>query len=163
MSCASADETRVRLVNILGESFHCALDLKKILVEERQALEQSDTVSLNSAASSKLTLVNKIADLNQARGTVSAEAGFGSDPDNIDALAEWCDKDSALTDAWQGLQDIATECDRMNRTNGAIIYLRRQQIMDGLSVLRGDENGSSTYAPTGSASRPVSSRAITEA
>ncbi len=163
MSCASPDDTRIRIVKILGDSVRCVHDLKDILVEEREALEQRDTESLNTAASSKLALVSKMAELNKNRGEVSEQAGFGNDPDNIDALADWCDDDLEITSAWQQLQVIASECDQINRTNGAIIHLRRRQVLDGLSVLRGEQNNDSTYAPAGSATSSAAGRTIVEA
>ncbi len=163
MSCTSAEDTRSRITKVLDDSVSCALDLKVILNEERQALEDRDTEALNTAATTKLALVSKFAKLNQSRGVVSEKAGFGNDPDDLDALAAWCDDDLTITSTWQQLQEIASECDVINRTNGAIIHLRRQQILDGLSVLRGGENETSTYAPAGAAEHGVSGRAITEA
>lgn len=163
MTCDSPEETRVQIANILGESVRCALDLKEILVEERKALQDRDTMSLSTAANSKLALVREIANLNQTRDKVSAQAGFGNSPDYMEDLADWCDDDLLVTNLWQNLQSIASECDLMNKTNGAIIHLRHQQTLNGLSVLRGSENDAGTYAPAGSATHNLPARTITEA
>lgn len=163
MKCDSPEETRVRITSILGECVRCALDLKEILVEERKALQDRDTKSLNTAANSKLALVREITDLNQTRDKVSAQAGFGNSPENMEDLTDWCDDDRVVTKLWQKLQRIAIECYLMNRTNGAIIHLRHQQTLNGLSVLRGSENDAGTYAPAGSATNNFTARTIVEA
>lgn len=163
MSCISPEDTRARITKVLDDSVSCALDLKVILDDERKALEERDTVALDTAATSKLALVSKFAELNQSRGVVSEKAGFGNDPNDLDALAAWCDDNLTITSAWQKLQKIASECDLINRTNGAIIHLRRQQILDGLSVLRGVDDDVNTYAPAGSSGHGFSGREIIEA
>ena len=163
MSNASPADTRHRIVEILGESVRCALGLKETLVEEREALERRDTLSLNSAAISKTTLISKLATLNQARGEVSERAGFGIGTEKMEALAEWCDDDLLVSNCWQHFREIAGECDALNKTNGAIIHVRRQHVLDGLSLLRGKSRDSSTYTSTGSATNGVAGRSLTEA
>jgi flagellar biosynthesis/type III secretory pathway chaperone len=163
MNNGSPDDTRYRIVEILSESVRCALGLKETLTDEREALERRDTVSLNTAAASKATLIRQLAKLNETRGEISEQAGFGSSTANMEALAEWCDDDLLVTNCWQHFREIAGECDLLNKTNGAIIHLRRQQILEGLSVLRGDQRDANTYAPAGSATNGMAGRALTEA
>ncbi len=163
MNSRSPDDTRDRIVEILSESVRCALGLKETLAEEREALERRDTVSLNSAAVSKTALIRQLAKLNEARSEVSEQAGFGSSTGKMAALADWCDDDSLVTNCWQHFREIASECDLLNKTNGAIIHLRRQQILEGLSVLRGDQRDANTYAPAGTATNGMAGRALTEA
>ena len=81
----------------------------------------------------------------------------------MDDLAEWCDDDLLVTNCWQHFRDIAGECDALNKTNGAIIHLRRQQVLDGLSILRGNPNETITYSPTGSGTTAMAGRPLTEA
>ena len=163
MSSASADDTRHRIVKILDDSVRCARGLKETLVEEREALERRDSVSLNTAAITKTKLISKLAKLNQARGEVSELAGFGSGTEKMEALAEWCDDDLRVTECWQHFREIASECDALNKTNGAIIQIRRQHVLDGLSLLRGNSRDPGTYAPTGSATSAIAGRSLTQA
>jgi len=163
MSNTSADDTRNQIVKILGESVDCALGLKETLVEERDALERRDTVSLNTAAMSKASLIRKLARLNEARGEVSEQAGFGNGTETMDDLATWCDDASLVSNCWHHFREIASECDLLNKTNGAIILLRRQQILDGLSLLRGNQHDTNTYTPTGSTTNTIAGRPLTEA
>lgn len=163
MSRASAGETRDRIVKILSDSVTCALGLKETLVEERDALERRDTLSLNTAATSKTTLIHELARLNEARDEISKQAGFGGGTGRMDDLAEWCDDDLRVTHSWKQFREIATECDVLNKTNGAIIHLRRQQVLDGLSILRGNPNETITYSPTGSETTANAGRPLTEA
>ena len=51
----------------------------------------------------------------------------------------------------------------LNKTNGAIIHLRRQQVLDGLSILRGNPSETITYSPTGSETTAMAGRSLTEA
>jgi len=163
MSNESADETRERIIRILTESVDCVLGLKETLVEERDALERRDTTSLNTAAVSKASLIRKLASLNETRGEISKQAGFGSSTETMDELAAWCDDDSLVSNCWRHFREIASECDLLNKTNGAIILLRRQQILEGLSLLRGNQSDTSTYTPTGSATNSVAGRQLSEA
>lgn len=163
MSTSTPAETRSRIQEILRDSVHWALGLKETLDQEREALEQRDIDALNQVAMTKEVLIRKLANLEVARAAASEEAGFGSSPAEMESLTEWCDKDLSTTNSWKNFREIANECDARNRTNGAIIRLRRQQIIDGLSLLRGDEHDSSTYTSTGSASSEIGGRALTEA
>ncbi len=163
MSDESTHETRDRIVRILTESVDCALGLKETLVAERDALERRDTISLNTAAVSKAALIRKLAGLNESRGKISEQAGFGRGTETMEDLAAWCDEDSLVSNCWRRFREIASECDLLNKTNGAIILLRRQQILDGLSLLRGNQNSTSTYTPTGAAVNSFAGRELTEA
>lgn len=163
MSDESAHETRDRIIKVLTESVDCALGLKETLVDERDALERRDTISLHTAAASKAGLIRKLANLNETRGEISKQAGFSRGTETMEDLAAWCDDDSLVSNCWQHFREIARECDLLNKTNGAIILLRRQQILDGLSLLRGNQNSTSTYTPTGAAANSVAGRELTEA
>ena len=60
MSCISPEDTRARITKVLDDSVSCALDLKVILDDERKALEERDTVALDTAATSKLAFGQQI-------------------------------------------------------------------------------------------------------
>jgi flagellar biosynthesis/type III secretory pathway chaperone len=163
MSERSAAVTRERLEKILGESIHCALGLKDILCQERNALREQDTALLGHSASLKETCIDRLASLESARGAVSRDAGFSTDLGDMPALTEWCDADSIIANCWQHFTQIARECDALNSTNGAIIRVRRQQILAGLALLSGSDGTEDTYKVSGAGTTGFGGRELAEA
>lgn len=159
----SANNARERLQKVLGDCVYCALGLRDILVDERSALEQRDTVSLGKSAELKEACIRKLAALEDARGEISAEAGFSASLDDMSALTEWCDEDSVIRNCWSHFTQIARECDALNSTNGAIIRVRHQQILAGLALLRGGDVNSESYGVNGSRTTGFGGRELAEA
>lgn len=163
MSKPSPDKLRTRLERILGDSVYCALGLKEILEDERSALEEQDTVKLTETAAIKEKCIRKLQRLEKERSQISVESGFGAGPEDMPALAKWCDDDSLITASWQHLMDIARKCSTLNLTNGAIIRVRRQQIDSSLSVLRGSSPEADTYGPEGAAATSFGRQRLADA
>ena len=162
MSEITATECHSRVGKILGESIYHALALKEVLQEERAALENKDTTSLKSASVKKQMCINKLEALEAKRIEVFSTCGFGSDPDDMEALAAWCDDDSLLVRSWEQLIDIVKACHESNSTNGAIIHVRREQIRSALSLLRNGTEQETTYGPRGQDTRYLGARSIAE-
>lgn len=163
MTGTAASATRTRLAAILADSLHETERLRTALEAERAALEANDAEALVHATQAKTGPIAKLAALDSDRTTASREAGFEPGAKGMDAMIDWCDEGSVLADGWHRLLDAARECDRHNATNGAIIRLRRQQVMSGLAILRGDEFSGETYAASGIEQGPAAGRALAQA
>ncbi|MDH4047918.1 MAG: flagellar protein FlgN [Gammaproteobacteria bacterium] len=159
----SASTARERLQKVLGDSVHCVLDLRDVLLQERGALEQRDTALLGKSADLKESCIRKLAAFEDARGEISRDAGFSASLDDMSALTEWCDKDAVIRNCWSQFTEIARECDALNSTNGAIIRVRRQQILAGLALLRGGEVPVESYGIKGSETTGFGGRELAEA
>lgn len=163
MTTASPSATRSAIGRIVGESRRAAEALESALQDERAALEANDADALGTATSAKHEPVSRLAALERERATVARAAGFDPGPGAMDALLGWCDLEAALADEWRRFLDVARHCERLNTTNGAIIRLRRQQVMAGLAILRGGDVSPETYAASGVEAGSLGGRALAQA
>ena len=163
MSDTEPDLFRSQVLDLLGTSVFHAMGLKESLVEENGALEQQDMDALNSAVDNKSRCVTALKSLDGQRTRLCANAGFDNGPKQMDNVMLWCDADSVIADRWNHLMQLATECNALNMTNGAIIRVRQQQIHSNLSVLRGQPPEAVTYGREAGGSAPHTQRSLAEA
>lgn len=145
---ASLIHDEAELKEILSDGVVYINDLKAILVSERDALERRDTAQLEDAAGSKLTVAKNLSMFDFFRTEIEELAANDS---------------GSVSDAWNQFRSIAKECDELNRTNGAIIRARHEQVVTGLSLLQGRDRDAETYSSKGSASAASGRRKITQA
>ena len=163
MGRISAALARKNLVELIGKSVYLALGLKESLENERKALESGDTQSLFAALDSKGQCVDELQLLETQRLSYCIELGFDQGTTQMQEIIEWCDEEFAIANGWQHLIDIASECNAMNLTNGAIIRGRKSQIESGLAVLRGGVSDNATYDRHGPKSSALPPRSLAEA
>ena len=157
------DECNEALKANLDESIQQALDLRKLLDQEREALARQDTLSLSETAVRKRRCISKLEDLDKSRTDISTARGFGKSPDDIASLVGDCDDAPMLSDSWQRFLDVARECSEINAGNGAIIHVRQEQIKGAISLLRAGNTDSSTYGPNGRERDDSQTRSLAEA
>lgn len=162
MSRRAATETRDRLRKVLADSVTCARSLKDILISEQHALQLQDTQALGENSAQKEACIKKLASLEIARSEISSDAGFAGGLDDMPPLTRWCDASDVIAGDWQQFMHIARECDALNATNGAIIRVRRQQILAGLSLLCGSDVNAETYGISGSGTTGFGGRELAE-
>lgn len=148
---------------LLASAEQSVIALVATLTDERQALAERDLAAIGRAADEKRNLIGNIESLESQRATLCAAAGFSGNPADMPQMLSWCDADLALANRWQRILDSGAACDQSNRANGAIIRVRRQQVADGLTVLRGHNPDTHTYGPGGTADVTGSGRPLTEA
>ena len=163
MARPDATSARRRMTELLGDSVYQALGLKETLDDERDALKHQDVESLLTVLEQKETCVRALRRLDEQRSELCASAGFPAGPEQMDSMLGWCDVDGEVTNTWQHLMEIATECNSRNLTNGSIIRGRKQQIDTGLAVVRGGAPGVDTYNRSGMEPGGASLRPIAEA
>ena len=147
MNDRSASIGQPRLEEILSEAIEHLHGLKAVLTEERGALEHRDSNLLEATAKSKQDIAEKLAVLDKCSADIKSLAG----------------KTGPLSARWREFQDIARDCDLLNKTNGLIIRSRQQQVLAGLSLLRGSERNDNTYTQAGAATGNIGRRSLTEA
>ncbi|MEM8682558.1 MAG: flagellar protein FlgN [Pseudomonadota bacterium] len=159
----STDSARAQIVEILGCSIFHAKGLKESLGSEKDALATQDMDALMAAIEDKGTQVRELQVLDVKRGELCRESGFADGPEQMDRFTDWCDRDAEIARSWNQLLELADECNTLNLSNGAVIRVRRQQVDDGLSIIRGQALGAPTYGKNGVNRDGLAQRAIAEA
>ena len=154
---------RTRVADLLGTSVLHALGLKECLVEEKAALEAQDLDTLDDVVANKSHCVTELQALDSQRTSLCVDAGFGEGPDQMEQVMRWCDTDAVIANSWNHLIELATECNALNMTNGAIIRARQHQIHSSLSVLRGESPEAVTYGREAGGAAPIQRRSLAEA
>ncbi|HEY4293942.1 flagellar protein FlgN [Luteibacter sp.] len=121
------------LVAVMGELAGEVDALHASLIDERMALDQSDTKALETAGRAKGDLLDRIEKLEVERRQLSEAAG-------IDSLAD---------PRWALTIERLRECRNLNEVNGRIVGQRMSHIRQALAVLSGEAPGGSTYGPNG--------------
>ena len=163
MASPDSAAARKQIVEVIGNCVYHALGLKETLEDERHALETQDVGALQAAIESKSRCVDELRAMDEQRQVLCAEAGFAAGPDQMLQMVEWCDESSVVANCWQHLMDIATECNTLNVTNGAIIQGRRQQLDSGIALLRGGQTETDTYNRSGRGPRGPNLRSLAQA
>lgn len=151
------------MVELIGNSVYHALGLMETLEDERKALEKQDMDALRSAVEKKGKCVNELRTMENERAALCSASGFEAGLDQMVQMLEWCDESSIIANCWQHLMDIATECNSLNVTNGAIIRGRKQQIDTSIAVIRGGQPTMTTYNRSGTEPHGHNLRSIAEA
>jgi len=157
------DLFRSQVLDLLGTSVFHALGLKESLVDEKAALEGQDMDALNDAVENKSRCVNELKSLDSKRSSLCSDAGFDAGPSQMHEVVKWCDTESLIANRWEHLMSLASECNALNLTNGAIIRVHQQQIRSKLSVLRGEAPDADTYGRHASGSGNYEQRSLAEA
>jgi len=156
----TSQDLKSELQSVVGESVYCALGLKDTLIEERDALQRQDSTAIIDAATRKKTCILKLEELENRRAELSEACGYSRSPGDMQSLARDLDDDASdpvLLDCWNHFIDVAHKCFDLNSSNGAIIRVRKTQIMNSLSAIRGGVDDDATYGPGGT--EPVTDRA----
>jgi flagellar biosynthesis/type III secretory pathway chaperone len=107
--------------------------------------------------------VRELQTLDRKRAELCLEAGFVDGPEQMSAFTDWCDANEEIAHSWGQLIELAHACSTMNLTNGAVIRMRKQQVEDGICLLRGRPTGTNTYNRDGARRDGAGHRAIAEA
>ncbi len=163
MTALDSTTAREQIVAIIGDGVYHALGLLETLQDERKALEEQDQAALRAAVDHKGKCVEELRAMEEARRSLCIDAGFADGPDQMVQMLAWCDEESVVANCWQHLMEIATECNSLNVTNGAIIHSRRQQIDAGIALIRGGRPDTDTYSRSGREPHSHTLRPIAEA
>lgn len=135
---------RMRLLDVLAQGMRATADLAEQLRHERTALAASNADALGTAAAAKQEALAAVEAVESARLGLLRKAAAG-DPDvTMDNLLR---DDEETAAAWRCYLASAADCQHANRTNGAVIRVRQQHIVNAITVLGG--NQSDTYGPAG--------------
>ena len=163
MSPKSHSRNLSRLADVLGACVYQALGLRESLQDERAALEADDLDALQLAVDNKTRCVSELRQLERERSDIASEMGFDPGAAQMDDLTRELGQDATIKSRWQHLLDVASECNTLNMSNGAIIRIRKQQVDAGLAVLRGAEPTAEIYGFDGASAPGYDKRSLAEA
>lgn len=126
-------------------------------------LEAQDTEGLQQAVTTKGSCVDKLKTLENQRSALCLAAGFENGHSQMEELTEWCDEDLIIRNCWDQLIEVASECNALNLSNGAIIRARQQHFEINLAVLRGTDQDTKTYFRSGNSGPAMNQRSLAEA
>ena len=130
------------LLSLLKNIQQQSLLLLECLKQEKLALDNNQLENLDSIASQKLPLLDKLEQLDKQRIANSVKDDFD---DYINTS-----NNPALISQWQTTQLALSACRQQNEVNGRLIHKRSQINQDILSVLSGrDQTTDETYNAQG--------------
>lgn len=130
------------LSQMIEQHISSASELLEILKKERQALISGKPEELEQVSASKLKSVNAFKVLSD-----NLSRYIGSE--NIEALLARVGGSLNLPQRWQQLMTIATECQKNNLANGAIIDERQSYVRHAIKSLFGQEARPGVYGRMG--------------
>ena len=146
-----------QLSSVLQAEHNTASELLRILTEERDALVQSETVTMDEMSANKQPLIVKLEQLGRQREAILQADGFSSGKDGLEAfIANQSDVNaSQLKILLKQLRVTAQSCRENNQINGGIVNVNRQYLHKAISILRGRDMETSSYGPGGAYSNQV--------
>jgi flagellar biosynthesis/type III secretory pathway chaperone len=132
--------------------------LRDLLLAEQNALLAGDVDSVSGLARRKAELVEQLREMGAARTLSLRHQGL---PNTSAGVRDWIARhfgagDADLPALWQRLLDIAHEAQRLNESNGQLMFARMQHNQGALDALQSAAQRSSLYGADGlsSFSRP---------
>jgi flagellar biosynthesis/type III secretory pathway chaperone len=159
----TAADARGRAAVILDKAVFHARHLRECLQDEQIALAEQDLDALMNAIEEKGLCVRELQKTDTQRSALCLAAGFADCAEQMRDFTEWCDEEAVLARSWDELLTVASECNSLNLSNGAVIRIRKQHIEEGISVLRGTDPASPIYNRSGGNRDGLGNRAIAEA
>ena len=111
---------------VLEDQIRTAEAMLGTLDSENRALLDNDADALNSAATNKTRLLQTLESLERERRQIA-------DKTQISPEGE------ATSDRWQHLLELMQECRKRNQSNGALVKVRRDQLMQVMKIVSGPQ------------------------
>lgn len=148
----------------LERSIQLSQRLQEVMLDETRAIQTRDTDFLLRVVTDKQQLVAEL----EAQTAVQRRCVEAQDhdftPDGVARFFSTLGGQDQLPGRWSALRESIACCERMNRTNAALIERDRKRVESGLRILEGDDGISSTYDTHGRTSRrTILSRKISQA
>ncbi|MDH5300703.1 MAG: flagellar protein FlgN [Gammaproteobacteria bacterium] len=140
---------------LLEQQTSVAEQLLALLQKEYRLLKREDEGDLSDLTQAKLVQVNLLEDLTARWLGSLKQAKVEITLDSIHAALEKQDPGQSLglVSLWEKLGAVASECQRQNTVNGAILVVREQTTQTALDILRGKVPGEEvTYSAKGRSS-----------
>lgn len=128
-----SNEARRNLESVLDREIQTAETLSSALAAERAALLGKSPADVVQSATAKVALLGRLEDLERERTALWKSSLVRENP--------------GVAQRWQALLSLMKECRSANDINGYMIHLRRSQVGQLLTALRG--GAPALYGPQG--------------
>jgi len=150
---------RTLVKNTLNEWHSDYLVLNQLLERELATLENRDFDQLESITSEKNNIMLKI-NSHDLPGEFKTDAGANA---ALSKLNDYCEKDKELSEKWETIIALLTDCAHRNEVNGRMIKLLDSSSRRVFNLLKGMDPDNNIYNATGACSRVEASRASVSA
>lgn len=149
--------------SMLTQDMTAATELKALLLNEREMLEQRQHQDLPQLIERKDQLLEALGISAKQRASVLQEYGLKATAEHWDQLLAQTPATAELRSGWQELKELFSECQSLNEINGKMINRSKQTLGKLLNLLRGNVAAPQLYTSTGTTTNSSSSFSVTEA
>lgn len=137
--------------------------LKELLLQEREMLEQRRHDGLPQIIEQKDQLLNSLSQSAKQRQQILQTMGLKGDAQSWQDLLSAHSVLSGLREPWQLLTDAFGECQRLNDINGKMISRSKQTLGNLLNILRGQVAAPQLYTQSGATTGGASAHTLAKA
>lgn len=136
----------IDFLNQLSEEIKLTKSMINLLEDERNALANSDTVTINETSQKKRALLADLETYARKRLQLVTNMGYRRELGSVRQFLSQKDPSQALLQSWDSLNRQLQLCSDKNQINGRIISLSQRKTEMALNVLRGQlPQSSSAY------------------
>ncbi|WP_039913674.1 flagella synthesis protein FlgN [Cellvibrio mixtus] len=137
--------------------------LKQLLIEERQLLEQRKQDGLQEIIEQKSITVEQLNNSAKLRHQILTTLGLPTNAAGWDTFLQRNTATLPLCDDWKNLVSEFEECQKMNDVNGKMLARSQQTLNHLLNLLRGKVAAPSLYTAQGTQTQHTSSYTVAKA
>jgi len=132
-------QNNIDLEILLRDMYESMSELSIVLDTEHEALASQDVEKLQTAATRKEVLSDRVEELETSRSTLLTAHGLDNSLKSMRQLIQQSSKydEKALLKIWNMVANLVQECTAKNKLNGIIIENSRRHTNAALSVLHG--------------------------
>lgn len=151
------------LRDMLAQDTHAIRELKALLEQERQLIEQRQLEGMQEIVSQKDQLLDNLSYTARQREQLLRSVGLSTDLAGWKAFLERDALTFRLAPEWEALTAEFAECQAANEVNGKMISRSRQTMSHLLNLIRGQVAAPSLYSKKGAATNYSSSHTVAKA
>ncbi|HWV16023.1 MAG TPA: flagellar protein FlgN [Cellvibrio sp.] len=151
------------LNDMLTQDSHAVTQLKDLLLQERELLEQRRPDGLQAIVARKDQLLEVLTFNAKQRGQLLQAAGLKATLAGWEQLLQRDAITQPLVASWQTLTSEFIECQKANEINGRMINRSKQTLTHLLNLIRGQVAVPSLYTQTGATTNSTSSHSFVKA
>ncbi len=151
------------LQQMLAQDSAAVAQLKQLLVQERQLLEQRKQDGMQEIINQKATAVDQLNNSAKIRHHILTTLGLKTNAEGWDMFLQRNALTISMRDDWKNLTSEFAECQKMNDVNGKMIARSQQTINHLLNLLRGKAPAPSLYTAKGTQTQQAASYTVAKA
>ncbi|MEZ5525473.1 MAG: flagellar protein FlgN [Pseudomonadales bacterium] len=143
--------TSTALSSSMSQAIELLDALSTLLIAERTALKERDTLNIQSLLEQKSSLLAELQNNATVRSQLLVDAGYSGDETGMTACLEALPANAAfeLKQQWQQLKEKLETCKAANQVNGTIVHRSQAQLDSLLNILRGQSGEQQLYTDAG--------------